>query len=62
MGAHTRVGLEDGLYLGKGQLAPSNADQVRKIRRILDELSIEVATPAEAREILDLKGLDKVAF
>jgi uncharacterized protein (DUF849 family) len=62
MGAHTRVGLEDGLYVGKGQLAPSNADQVRKIRRVLDELSIEVATPAETRQILDLKGLDKVAF
>jgi len=62
MGAHTRVGLEDGLYVGKGRLAPSNADQVRKIRRILDELSLEIATPAEARQILDLKGLDKVAF
>jgi uncharacterized protein (DUF849 family) len=62
LGAHVRVGLEDGLYLGKGQLAPSNADQVRKIRRILDELSLEVATPAETREILGLKGLDKVAF
>jgi len=62
MGAHARVGLEDGLYVGKGQLAPSNADQVRKIRRILDELSLEIATPAEARQILDLKGLDKVAF
>ena len=62
MGSHVRVGLEDGLYLGKGQLAPSNAEQVRKIRRILDELSIEVATPAETREILQLKGLDRVAF
>jgi uncharacterized protein (DUF849 family) len=62
MGAHMRVGLEDGLYVGKGQLAPSNAEQVRKIRRILSELSIEVATPAETRQILDLKGLDKVAF
>ncbi len=62
MGAHMRVGLEDGLYVGKGQLAPSNAEQVRKIRRILSELSLEVATPAETRQILDLKGLDKVAF
>jgi uncharacterized protein (DUF849 family) len=62
MGSHVRVGLEDGLYLGKGTLAPSNADQVRKIRRILDELSLEVATPAETRQILGLKGLDKVAF
>jgi uncharacterized protein (DUF849 family) len=62
MGSHVRVGLEDGLYLGKGQLAQSNADQVLKIRRILAELSMEVATPAETREILGLKGLDKVAF
>ncbi|WP_205315578.1 3-keto-5-aminohexanoate cleavage protein [Nonomuraea lactucae] len=62
MGAHVRVGLEDGLYLGKGQLAPSNADQVRKVRRILEELSLEVATPEETRRILDLKGLDRVAF
>lgn len=62
MGAHVRVGLEDGLYLGKGRLATSNAEQVAKIRRILDELSLEVATPDEARAILDLKGLDQVAF
>jgi uncharacterized protein (DUF849 family) len=62
MGAHVRVGLEDGLYLGKGRLAPSNAEQVRKIRRILDELSLEVATPAQTREILGLKGLDQVGF
>ncbi|MEU4230953.1 3-keto-5-aminohexanoate cleavage protein [Nonomuraea sp. NPDC026600] len=62
MGGHVRVGLEDGLYLGKGRLAPSNAEQVRKLRRILEELSLEVATPAETRQILDLKGLDQVAF
>ncbi|MFD1049650.1 3-keto-5-aminohexanoate cleavage protein, partial [Kibdelosporangium lantanae] len=62
MGSHVRVGLEDGLYVGKGQLAESNADQVRKIRRILAELSLEVATPAQTRKILRLKGLDKVAF
>jgi uncharacterized protein (DUF849 family) len=62
MGAHVRVGLEDGLYLGRGTLAQSNADQVRKIRHILEELSLDVATPAETREILGLKGLDKVAF
>jgi uncharacterized protein (DUF849 family) len=62
MGSHVRVGLEDGLYLSKGKLAESNADQVRKIRRILDELSLEVATPAQTREILQLKGLDEVAF
>jgi uncharacterized protein (DUF849 family) len=62
MGAHVRVGLEDSLYLGKGQLATSNADQVRKIRGILEALSLEIATPDEARQILGLKGRDKVAF
>ena len=62
MGAHVRVGLEDSLYLGKGQLATSNADQVRKIRGILEALSLEIATPDEAREILHLKGRDQVAF
>lgn len=62
MGAHVRVGLEDSLYLGKGQLAESNAAQVRKIRGILDALSLEVATPDEARQILGLKGRDAVAF
>jgi uncharacterized protein (DUF849 family) len=62
MGSHVRVGLEDSLYLGKGQLAESNAAQVRKIRGILEALSLEIATPDEARKILDLKGADKVAF
>jgi uncharacterized protein (DUF849 family) len=62
MGGHVRVGLEDNLYLGRGQLAPSCAAQVLKIRRILDELSLEIATPAEAREILETKGADKVGF
>ena len=62
MGSHVRVGLEDSLYLGKGQIAESNADQVAKIRRILAELSLEVATPAEARELLGLKGLDNVGY
>ena len=62
MGGNVRVGLEDSLYLGKGELARSCADQVRKIRRILEELSLEVATPAEAREMLALKGADAVAF
>lgn len=62
MGGNVRVGLEDSLYLGKGQLAKSNADQVRKIRRILEELSLEIATPAEARAMLGLKGADAVAF
>ncbi|MBH9086873.1 3-keto-5-aminohexanoate cleavage protein, partial [Pseudomonas aeruginosa] len=56
MGGNVRVGLEDSVYLGKGELAVSNADQVRKIRRILDELSLEVATPDEVRTMLGLKG------
>ncbi len=62
LGGHVRVGLEDGIYLRKGRLADSNEEQVAKMVRILDELSREVATSAEAREILDLKGLDHVAF
>jgi uncharacterized protein (DUF849 family) len=62
MGGHVRVGLEDSLYLGRGTMAKSSAEQVLKIRRILEELSLEVATPADAREILGTKGADKVAF
>ncbi len=62
LGGHVRVGLEDNLYLSKGVLAESNAAQVSKIRRLLDELSLEVATPAEARTMLALKGADNVAF
>jgi uncharacterized protein (DUF849 family) len=62
MGGNARVGLEDNLYLEKGVLARSNADQVAKIIRIAGELDVAPATPAEAREILDLKGLDQVAF
>ncbi|MIL09778.1 3-keto-5-aminohexanoate cleavage protein [Salmonella enterica subsp. enterica] len=61
MGGNVRVGLEDSLYDGS-QLARSNADQVRRIRGILDGLSLEVATPAEARQMLNLKGGDRVAF
>lgn len=61
-GGHVRVGLEDSLYSGKGQLAQSNAEQVRLIRSILEPLSLEVATPAETRELLALKGGDNVAF
>lgn len=62
MGGNVRVGLEDSLYLGKGQLARTCAEQVRKIRRILEELSLEIATPDEARQMLGLKGRDQVAF
>ena len=59
---HVRVGLEDSIWIGRGKLAASNAEQVRKIRSILEELGHEIATPAEAREILNLKGADKVNF
>jgi uncharacterized protein (DUF849 family) len=62
MGANVRVGLEDSLWLGRGQLAESNADQVTRIRQILAGLSLEIATPDEARQMLDLKGGDRVAF
>jgi uncharacterized protein (DUF849 family) len=62
LGGNVRVGLEDSLYIGKGKLASSNAEQVAKIRRILEELSLEIATPAEARAIMHLKGGDRVGF
>lgn len=62
MGGHVRVGLEDSLWLGRGQLAESNAAQVTKVRQIIEGLGLEVATPAEAREILALKGSDAVGF
>ena len=62
MGSHVRVGLEDSLYLGRGQIAESNADQVTKIRGILEALSLEIATPAEARQLLGLKGLENVGY
>ena len=62
MGGNVRVGLEDSLYLARGKLAESNAQQVAKIRRIVEELSLEVATPEEARARLDLKGGDRVGF
>ena len=60
MGSSVRVGLEDSLFISKGQLASSNAEQVLKIRRILAELGLEVATPDEARRMLGLKGRDKI--
>ena len=62
MGGNVRVGLEDSLWGGKGRLAESNAEQVEKIKRILNELSIETATPDEARAMLQLKGRDQVNF
>ncbi|QRF63215.1 3-keto-5-aminohexanoate cleavage protein [Variovorax paradoxus] len=62
MGGNVRVGLEDSLWDGPGQLARSNADQVRRIRTIIESLSLAVATPDEARQMLALKGAEKVAF
>ena len=62
MGGNVRVGLEDSLYLGKGQLAKTNAEQVSRIRSILENLSLEIATPDEARSMLQLKGGDAVNF
>ncbi|WP_353471522.1 3-keto-5-aminohexanoate cleavage protein [Salipiger sp. H15] len=62
MGGHVRVGLEDSLWAGPGQLARSNAEQVGKARQIIEGLGLELATPDEAREILDTKGADAVGF
>ena len=62
MGGNVRVGLEDSLWLGKGSLAKTNAEQVSKIRRILEELGFEIATPDDARAILKLKGKNNVNF
>jgi len=62
LGGNVRVGLEDSLYIGKGKLATSNAEQVAKIRRIIEDLSLDVATPEEARKRLGLKGGDQTTF
>ena len=62
LGGNVRVGLEDSLFLGRGTLAKSSAEQVARIRTIVEALGLEVATPAEARARLDTKGGDKVAF
>jgi uncharacterized protein (DUF849 family) len=62
MGGNVRVGLEDSIYLARGQLAESNADQVAKIVRILQELSLDVASADEAREMLGLKGAANTAI
>ncbi|MEG3143147.1 3-keto-5-aminohexanoate cleavage protein [Sphingomonas sp. RT2P30] len=62
MGGNVRVGLEDSLWLGAGRLAETNAAQVTQVRKIIEGLGLEVATPAEARVILELKGSDRVAF
>ena len=62
MGGNVRVGLEDSLWAGSGRLAQSNAEQVRIVRGIIEGLGLQIATPSEARGILDLKGADRVAF
>lgn len=62
MGGNVRVGLEDSLFISRGNLAQSNAEQVTKIRRIVEDLGCQVATPEEAREMLDLKGADRTGF
>jgi len=62
LGGHVRVGLEDSLYIDRGELATSNAQQVLKIRAIVEALGLEAATPAQARAILKLKGADQVKF
>lgn len=62
MGSNVRVGLEDSLWIGPGQLASSNAEQVKRIRIILEALNLDIATPDEARAMLQLKGGDKVNF
>jgi uncharacterized protein (DUF849 family) len=62
MGGHVRVGLEDSLWIGKGQLARSNAEQVISVRKIIEGLGLEVASPEDARQILQLKGSEKVGF
>lgn len=62
MGSHVRVGMEDSLWIGQGQLAVSNAEQVNRIRTVLEALNFEVATPDEAREMLQLKGRSNVNF
>jgi uncharacterized protein (DUF849 family) len=62
MGGNVRVGLEDSLWLGPGKLAPSNAVQVANVRKIIEGLGLEIATPDDARKILSLKGGDKVGF
>ena len=62
LGGNVRVGLEDSLFIERGKLAESNAEQVAKVRRIIEELGYEIASPDDVREMLDLKGADKVNF
>jgi uncharacterized protein (DUF849 family) len=62
LGGNVRVGFEDSLYAGKGKLATSNAERGAKIRHILEELSLDIATPAQARAMLCTKGRDNIGF
>jgi uncharacterized protein (DUF849 family) len=62
MGGNVRVGMEDSLWIGPGRLAENNAQQVRKVRQILEGVGLEIATPENAREILSLKGGGMVSF
>jgi uncharacterized protein (DUF849 family) len=62
MGGNARVGLEDSLWIGAGKFAETNASQVRAVRQIIEALGLEIATPEDARELLELKGGDKVNF
>jgi uncharacterized protein (DUF849 family) len=62
MGGNVRVGLEDSLWIGPGKLAESNAQQVKAARQIIEGLGLEVATPDDARNMLSLKGGDRVNF
>jgi len=62
LGGNVRVGLEDSLWIGPGRLAESNAQQVRAVRQVIEGLGLEIASPDEAREMLQLKGADRVNF
>jgi Uncharacterized conserved protein len=62
MGGNVRVGLEDSLWMGPGRLAQSNAEQVSAVRQIIEGMSLDIATPDDAREILALKGADRTNF
>ena len=62
LGGNVRVGLEDSLWAGPSRFATSNAEQVHSVRQIIEGLGLEIATPDEAREILSLKGGDRVGF
>jgi uncharacterized protein (DUF849 family) len=62
MGGNVRVGMEDNLYIGKGKIMQSNEEAVQKVRRLVEELSMEIAPSAEVRKLLRLKGREKTRF